>query len=36
MIREYGAMKAALRERGIRNKNVELRLAAEFVNDLTF
>lgn len=35
MVREYGKVKSALRDCGIRNKIVELRLAAEFVSDPT-
>lgn len=35
MVKEYGKVKSALSDCGIRNKTVELRLAAEFVSDLT-
>lgn len=35
MVKEYGKVKSALRDCGVRNKIVELRLAAEFVSDLT-
>lgn len=35
MVREYGKVKSALRDCGIRNKTVELRLAAEFVSEFT-
>lgn len=33
LVGRYGKVKSALREAGFRNKTVELRLAAEFVNE---
>lgn len=35
VVRDYGKIKSALRDFGIRNKGVELRLAAEFAHDST-
>lgn len=35
-IRRYSAVKSAFREAGVRNKNLELRFADEFINESQF